>query len=191
MSGTCDAGFVFYSCGNGFRGCCSEPACDLGGCPDDAAPPGDDPAPTSTTRRTHIGTSPTSLPTESAAASATSTADPTAGGSSGTAIETATPSLLPSPSTPTDPTSTSAASQSSSSSSEAGTHLSTAAIAGICVGGTVLVMFALLLVSLRIRRRRIAKRHASSAGVRYSDTAYAENFMKDHPSMVQGRVELG
>ncbi|KAI1780452.1 hypothetical protein F4818DRAFT_435658 [Hypoxylon cercidicola] len=53
MSGTCDTGFVFYSCGNGFRGYSSEPACDSGGCPDDATQP-DDPAPTSTTRKTDM-----------------------------------------------------------------------------------------------------------------------------------------
>lgn len=57
----------------------------------------------------------------------------------------------------------------------------------------MLAMFALLVVALRVRRHRIAKRHAAaaSAGFHYAEPAFAENFMKDHPSVVNGRVELG
>ncbi|OTB01535.1 hypothetical protein M426DRAFT_215184 [Hypoxylon sp. CI-4A] len=35
----CSPGYVFYSCGNGFDGCCSEPACDLDTCPANALDP--------------------------------------------------------------------------------------------------------------------------------------------------------
>ncbi|KAI1770893.1 hypothetical protein F4818DRAFT_224941 [Hypoxylon cercidicola] len=192
MSGTCETGFIFYSCGNGFRGCCSEAACDLGGCPDDSTQP--DPEPTSSTRKTDVVTlrpstttdviSETTIFDASSTQSGTvdsrstvSTAEPTTDDPS-TIIDTATPSL-PSPSTPTDLAST------PQSSNEADSSLSTASIAGICIGGTVLTMFILLIIYLRIRRYRIAKRHAASesARIHYSDAAFAEDFMKDHPSL--------
>ncbi|KAI0172314.1 hypothetical protein GGR52DRAFT_464352 [Hypoxylon sp. FL1284] len=199
MSGTCDTGFVFYSCGNGFRGCCSEPACNLGGCPDDATQPDDDTPRTTTVKTDQVTTSQSSTTKPGSVRSGSwstiaSTAEPTAG-DAGTTTQTATPSLplLPSSTGPAASTSTSRSGGGGGSSGS----LPTAAIAGICVGATVLAMFVLLIVSLRIRRHRIAKRHASTASssIRYVDVAYAEDFMKDHPSLtgsvVHGRAELG
>ncbi|KAI6087861.1 hypothetical protein F4821DRAFT_277525 [Hypoxylon rubiginosum] len=191
MSGTCDSGFVFYSCNNGFKGCCSVSACDSpDGCPDDAMQPEDtkptptttsatkQPTPSETTIFVDSSTTPETVEPSSTFADSITTATPTPTlDGSVTSIEASTPS------SPTDPASTSV--PQSSNDAEAGPPLSTAAIAGICVGGTVFAMFILLIISLRIRRHRIAKRHASSAdaGVHYSDAAFAEDFMKDHPSI--------
>ncbi|KAI1763436.1 hypothetical protein GGR53DRAFT_367388 [Hypoxylon sp. FL1150] len=177
MSGTCDSGFVFYSCNNGFRGCCSESACDTpDGCPDDAKQP-DDPTPTSTTDDASEATPTTTSKTLKPSATMGSiivTPEPTTDGSR-TTIQIATPPLSSPPAQTSSP----------QGDADTGSPLSTAAIAGICVGGTVLAMFILLIISLRIRRHRIAKRHASSASASadYSDAAFAEDFMRDHPSM--------
>ncbi|KAI2776925.1 hypothetical protein F4815DRAFT_448792 [Daldinia loculata] len=197
--GTCDPGFVFYSCRAGFVGCCAVEACNPGGCPDDALP--------SNTEGGEDITSTTSPPggetktqTQTVTLDITSTSTITSSSSpepSTTSSDSATgaitppplPPLLPPSSPPTSSSSPSLNVQTPPTSAlpQANTTsptppLSTAAIAGICVSSTIFALTALLIAGLLIRRRRIAKRVAAET---LPNSPYAdepERFMMDHPA---------
>ncbi|KAI2466377.1 hypothetical protein F4781DRAFT_445215 [Annulohypoxylon bovei var. microspora] len=72
-------------------------------------------------------------------------------------------------------------------------RLSTTALAGICVGGTAVAAFMLLIVCLLIRRRCIARRMAAiPAAAPFADEPrFAEGFMSDHPMWCERRDEDG
>ncbi|KAI0014659.1 hypothetical protein F4780DRAFT_323165 [Xylariomycetidae sp. FL0641] len=172
----------FYICQkNGFKGCCKSDPCDADGCRDD-----DDGAHQTTTTTapttTKPGTSQQSTPTTAAAtfdedsSSETITFTPTGTALSSitdqppTASQTsftttvlstidstgglvATTATLPIPSSTTTP-----------SDNEKPSTLSTAAIAGASIAGTLGAIAILILIFISLRRRRISKRTPSRRG---------------------------
>ncbi|KAI2607634.1 uncharacterized protein GGS25DRAFT_532701 [Hypoxylon fragiforme] len=178
-SGICESGFVFYHCNNGFVGCCSSPACDQPTCPDEDQP-----------QYQHIGPSATDNPQESVSwlpVSTTtpgtitlvfseSTSPPIAGLLSPSSNTIASTMTLTSPLQ--EPSTTTTDSQRWNDASS----LSTAALVGICVGGTIGSIFLLTIVCLLIRRHYIAHAHSSATTV--SVPLYVEKTPDERPSPV-------
>jgi hypothetical protein len=148
-------GTQWYTCNNGFKGCCSENPCD-GSCPD--PPEIQHPFSTFSSATTVRKTTSTS-PATSATASATTSS---AGTSTGTDQSTISPT-----STLTELTQsgTSTAESIATPSDAVVDHrvgsLSSAAVAGISVGGTLAISLVVLIAFLLLRRRRIMKRMSS------------------------------
>ncbi|KAI0882728.1 uncharacterized protein GGS22DRAFT_195505 [Annulohypoxylon maeteangense] len=210
--GICEFGFTFYSCDNGFKGCCRVDACGPDQCPEGqrtttsypvpyidsstTAPPDDTetpaPSPSTTESSTDDGsttfvyplppstTDPTST-TETTAQSTTRSSSPTSSSQTTSPTPSSTPQTTPAPPTVWIPIPTSAPQPSSSNDSHP--RLSTTAIAGISVGGTVAAALLSLFGYLLIRRRCIARRNArASAANPFSfSSGAAEGFMADHP----------
>ncbi|KAI1657140.1 hypothetical protein F4813DRAFT_396653 [Daldinia decipiens] len=209
--GTCDPGFVFYSCQGGFVGCCAVEACSPGGCPEDALPsnaeggedvtstasPADGGIKTQTqTQTVTLDITSTSTITSGSSPESSATTTTTSDSATGAITPPPLPPLLPPSSSPTSPSSLSLSLSLSLSSPSPTVQtdttssppppppptLSTAAIAGICISSTVFALAALLVAGLLIRRRRIAKRVAAET---LPNSPYAdepERFMMDHPA---------
>ncbi|KAI0838963.1 hypothetical protein F5Y06DRAFT_296120 [Hypoxylon sp. FL0890] len=188
--GVCDAGYNFYHCDNGFVGCCSVGACDLEGCPDEDQQ-ATQPFSTTTVACITPTTSSLTIPTETYTTDIGYDPDKTSAGSTTKSLthSLTTTSNLPSPSSPflqsTAPTNTTTPQSYTGGSAT----LSTAAIAGISAGGTILGIFLLTIVSLLIRRQCIAKRMASLPSTSpFADVSQgADKFMEDHPSWQGGQ----
>ncbi|KAI1479884.1 hypothetical protein F4774DRAFT_425589 [Daldinia eschscholtzii] len=206
--GSCDPGFVFYSCHGGFVGCCAVDACTSGGCPDDAVQPGETPADITITTTLNNGVETqtvtvltsmdgTSFPFISissdsdSSSSSSSSESPTI--STGTTISppplsslsapSSSTSLLETPTPISTSTSTPALPQNSNSSNATSTHhLSTAALIGICISSTIIFLTTAFIIGLLIRRRRIAKRMAAEPMPNSPYADEPERFMMDHPA---------
>ncbi|KAI2621088.1 hypothetical protein GGR54DRAFT_88073 [Hypoxylon sp. NC1633] len=200
--GICPTGFDFYRCPN-FIGCCSVSACDVQGCPGDALPGGNVDA-TSTSKEGEDSTLwPPPTKTTSSSKTSPSTSSTDAAGTTDplwpfatSTIESITDSTNPpftttppSPPTSSGPTVLTSMNTDTSPSNNGNGEIhsiSTAAIAGICVGATVVAMLTLLIAYLLVRRLCIARRMASLSASTTSpftyDPRFAEKFMEDHPS---------
>ncbi|KAI1137022.1 hypothetical protein F5Y05DRAFT_419889 [Hypoxylon sp. FL0543] len=187
--GVCDSGYNFYHCDNGFVGCCSVEACDLDGCPDEDQQA--DPT-TRTTKNPTIST--LTFPTETYTtdvgyytdkSSTSSTTEP----STHTLADTTPTSRSTSSSSPFSHPTAPLSSTTPQNNIGGSPQLSTAAIAGISAGGTILGILILTVVSLLIRRRCIAKRMASLPPTApfAEQPQEAEKFMEDHPSWRDGQ----
>ncbi|KAI1410776.1 hypothetical protein F5Y13DRAFT_191853 [Hypoxylon sp. FL1857] len=207
--GTCDPGYTFYRCDNGFVGCCSVEACDPDGCPDEEnqqITETDSTSMISSTLTPSTFTSfievfttfpdgftsvtdpfTTDLGYDSGGSSTSSTTtDPSTYSlpqTSQTSSPLSPPSLTPS-STPFPQSTAQSNTNIPQSHNEEYHRLSAAAIAGISVGSTVVGIFLFTIVFLRVRRRYIAKRMASvpSRSPFADEPRGAEKFMVDHPS---------
>ncbi len=163
--GECPSGYVYYSCNNGFKGCCSVPACDASsGCPAGKAWPGLSSIGSATSAATDPATAPalTVIPTSDA----TTTDTPTAVSATQTPIATTTSSAA---------TATSCSASSSGCAGPAATGLAPdsaaqsagrtpfppAIIAALVVCGLFVVLSVGLVVwVLRRRRRKQADAHS-------------------------------
>ncbi|KAI1104179.1 hypothetical protein F4804DRAFT_308041 [Jackrogersella minutella] len=203
--GDCDSGFAFYNCNTGFVGCCSVDACDPEGCPDDDKQPAQS---SSTTTSSPTSDTPISFITDASTPDqdGTSSSDPPTTidytsdwpaiatdtmVSLSTATDSNTPNHTSTP--PSTPTSNLAPTEPPTQSAEQPPRLSTAAVAGICVGGTTLTLIVLIIAALLIRRHRIAKRMAAlPAASPFADKPPdAEAFMMGHPAWRRQEGVLG
>ncbi|KAF4552354.1 Hypothetical protein D9617_10g073350 [Elsinoe fawcettii] len=164
----CPQGFNFYSCGNGFRGCCGVEPCNPGSsCPEEeeapvrttvrSSPPPSStrtPPPPTTTRVTLTSTNP---PRSSTSEDRTSSPTPTSSRTvtSGSAISTSSTSSI-------DPSSTSSSAASATATSQpdnqtptpTGSGPNKGLIAGSTVGGIVVLLILIALLSCILIRRR-------------------------------------
>ncbi|KAI1094812.1 hypothetical protein F5B19DRAFT_415794 [Rostrohypoxylon terebratum] len=213
--GICEFGFQWYSCDNGFKGCCRINACGPDQCPEgertttsysvayidsasttssptstntDDTPP----VPTSTTDTDGDSTSPSTTPSTSSQSSASSSS------SQSSTPTTSTPSPQMSsqtaPSTIWVPVPTNPAQNEPAPSVDEHPRLSTTAIAGISVGSTVAVALLGLITYLLVRRLFIQRRNNRASGTNpfaFASTSHdAAGFMADHPSW-RGGEDVG
>ncbi|OTB01536.1 hypothetical protein M426DRAFT_265892 [Hypoxylon sp. CI-4A] len=151
--------------------CCSSPACDLPTCPDDALQPSDPSPATTTSEDSQTSSSPTSMSLLTTPTAATTS-------------QTTESQLSSSPSSSL--LSTPSATHTPESSSEGHHQLSTAAIAGISVGATILGIIIIVLAFLLIRRRYIA-RGAASVPYRNPFSSNGEPKLIDAERFMTGR----
>ncbi|KAI1214068.1 uncharacterized protein F4807DRAFT_406528 [Annulohypoxylon truncatum] len=212
--GICEFGFQFYSCDNGFKGCCRVNACGPDQCPEgqrtttsypvpyiDSSTKANTVTPSATTIFTNTeggsngsstrSTATTENTSESTTATIPQTSSPSSSSSPSASTSTPSPSTpytTPAPPTVWVPIPTSAPQPSASNSSGEHPRLSATAIAGISVGGTMAVALLALIGFLLIRRHRIARRNARAPAANpfAFSSRDAEGFMADHPMWREG-----
>ncbi|KAF2152966.1 hypothetical protein K461DRAFT_277730 [Myriangium duriaei CBS 260.36] len=156
----CAAPFVFYSCSNGFRGCCSSNPCNPAkGCPAADTPDG---KPTIISSGTMTSTAAPSSKTTNSPSSTTST--------SSTSSSSSSISLTPDPTITPDPSSSATSSTAPSATQslpatlpkDADSGPSAGVIAGSVVGGLIGLLALIALALFFLRRRRTRNRQRST-----------------------------
>ncbi|KAG8626866.1 hypothetical protein KVT40_005811 [Elsinoe batatas] len=154
----CPPGFNFYSCGNGFRGCCGVEPCNPGStCPEEERAAGSSTIrsiPPATTTRVTLTTPPPSRPSSDTDSTSSTTLPSTA--SSSASSNPSSPANTISPTT-TSSTATSTSTSQPDNETPAQTDRgkpNTGLIAGSTVGGVVVLIILIILLSCVLIRRR-------------------------------------
>ncbi|KAF2226615.1 hypothetical protein BDZ85DRAFT_293535 [Elsinoe ampelina] len=163
----CPQGFNFYSCGNGFRGCCGVEPCNPGStCPEEERAAGSSTIrstpPTTTTRSPPPPTTTRVTLTTPPPSRTSSDTDPTSSTTLPSTASSSASTTTSSSASTTSPTTTSATATSTSASQPEnetpaqvdGRKPNTGLIAGSTVGGVVVLIILIILLSCVLIRRR-------------------------------------